>query len=56
MQIRPGDQEVTSIPSLLSKPMFQEVGVNSMDIQENAMSVKRIVKITGSQSCWDVPL
>lgn len=56
MLIRPGDQEVTRIRNLLSKHMSQEVGVNSGDIQQNAISIKCRVDVTGSPSCWDIPL
>lgn len=56
MLIRPGDKEVTRILNLLSKHMSQGVGVNSADIQQNAVSIKCIVKVAGSPSCWDVPL
>lgn len=43
MLIRPGDQEVTRILNL-SKHMSQEVGVNPVDIQQNAISIRCVVK------------
>lgn len=55
MLIRPGDKEVTRILNLLSKHMSQGVGVNSADIQQNAVSIKCIVKCQGLRHAGTFP-
>lgn len=54
MLIRPGDQEVRRILHL-SKRMSREVGVNPGDIQQNAISIRCVVKGQGLRLAGKFP-
>lgn len=53
----PGNPEVTSILNVLSKHTYtRRWEINSMNIHENVLLIKFIVKPIGSWSCWNILL